>query len=162
MSTKVILPNFTLPGDGPHPAVRALWVSGGLLVIATVILGAAVWHKQSVNAAVVAATAKATAELAQPASAEVARQAAPAQQALAAAAPSAVVEAAAPVAAEAPAAEASAPTGRHKHHRHHVRAVRASSHGKAVAVRAAGDGKASRKSTPRNDDAIDRLLKQFK
>src|SRR5258708_7634539 len=164
MSSKVILPDFTFPAQGPHPAVRALWVSGGLLLVATLILGGAVWHRHAVNVAADAAAARALATVAAPQSvaAEAASPAAPAQQALIAAAPAAA-------AAEAPAADAAsagetqpAParhrTGTTRHHRTH----RSAAHGKAVAVHTSGDARGSRNSSAKKDDAIDRLLKQFK
>ena len=163
MSTKVVLPSFTISGRGPHPAVRVLWASGVLLVIATLVLGAAVWHRQRVDAAVVTAAARAAAPAeqqplvaAQPAGSVASS---PAPQPMPASAPAAPATAA--VASAAPAREAAPVPGRHRH-RHHVRGVRSSPHGKAVAVRGSGDTRASRKSSGRNDETIDRLLKQFK
>src|SRR5260370_42536269 len=84
MSSKVILPDFTFPAQGPHPAVRALWVSGGLLLVPTLMLGGAVWHRHAVNVAADVAAARVLATVAeqQPVAAEVARPAAPAPQAL--------------------------------------------------------------------------------
>ena len=166
MSTKVVLPSFTISGRGPHPAIRVLWASGVLLVVATLVLGAAVWHRQRVDAAVVAAAAKAMAAPAeqQPlVAAQAAGSASPslAPQPMPASAPAAPATAAVAVALAAPVREAAPVPGRHRH-RHHLRGVRSSPHGKAVAVRGSGDMRASRKSSGRNDEAIDRLLKQFK
>jgi hypothetical protein len=59
------------------------------------------------------------------------------------------------------AAETPAPVPARHRHRHHAHGGR-SAHGKAVAVRGSSDGSSSRKSPAKNDDAIDRLLKQFK
>lgn len=162
MSTKVVLPNFTFPAQGPHPAVRVLWVSGGLLLVATLILGGAVWHRHSVNTAVAEAAKAPTAAPVQApaASAEAVRPAAPAQQALVAAAPPAAEAAAAPAA---PAADTAVPAPARRHtHRNHARVAHASAHGKAVAVRSAADARGSKNSPAKNDDAIDRLLNQFK
>jgi len=59
MSTKVVLPRFDLPRDSTRIAFRALWGAGGLVVIATLVLGMALWHRRSVEIATVEArTAK--------------------------------------------------------------------------------------------------------
>jgi hypothetical protein len=159
MGAKVILPNFTLPGQGPHPAVRALWVSGGLLVVATLVLGAAVWHRHTINRVVAAvASAKALAPVEQPkplAAAETVRPAAPA------AAAAEVAGAAVVTVAPSAAAETPAPVPARHRHRHHAHGGR-SAHRKTVAVRGSSDETGSRKSSAKNDDALDRLLKQFK
>lgn len=163
MSTKVVLPNFTFPGQEPHPAVRALWIAGGTLVIATLILGGAVWHRWSVNAATESAVAKALAKAPEspPAVAEAVRPSAPAQQALAAAPPPAAA-AEAPATAAVPAAAPAPARHRVSAHHHRAHATRSVAHGRAVAVRSASDTSGSKKSPAKNDDTIDRLLKQFK
>ncbi len=62
MSEKVVLPNFDLPRDSTRIAMRALWAMGGVVVVATLGLGLAMWHHQSVELATAqAATAKAEA-----------------------------------------------------------------------------------------------------
>ncbi len=163
MSSKVILPDFTFPAQGPHPAVRALWVSGGLLLVATLILGGAVWHRHAVNVAADAAAARALATVAAPQSvaAEAASPAAPAQQVLIAAAPAAAA-AEAPAADAASAGETQPAPARHRTGTRHHRTHRSAAHGKAVAVHTSGDARGSRNSSAKKDDAIDRLLKQFK
>ena len=65
MSARVILPGLNLPGRTPHPAFRALWVSGGLLVGATMLLAVAVWHRHEVDEAAQSATAKVLAAVAE-------------------------------------------------------------------------------------------------
>ena len=162
MSTKVVLPSFTVSGRGPHPAIRVLWASGVLLVIATLVLGGAVWYRQTADAAMTAAAARAAATaVAQQPSVVVAPAVRP--PALAAAPPPAPTAEAAPSlsVAPAPVAEVAPAPSRHRHH-HHLRGVRYSTRGKAVAVRGPGETRASRKSSARNDDTVDRLLKQFK
>jgi hypothetical protein len=61
MSEKVVLPKFDLPGQGPHPAVRVLQVVGGVLALAMLILGGAMWRHHSMQ---VAAEARAQALIA--------------------------------------------------------------------------------------------------
>jgi len=51
MSEKVVLPNFDLPRDSTRVAMRVLWVMGGVLVVATLILGVAMWHHRSLEIA---------------------------------------------------------------------------------------------------------------
>ncbi len=51
MSEKVILPNFDLPRDSTRVAMRALWVMGGVVVLATLVLGLAMWHHRSLEIA---------------------------------------------------------------------------------------------------------------
>src|SRR5260221_224387 len=97
--------------------------------------------------------------------AEAASPVAPVEQALVGAAPAAA-------AAEAPAADAASAgaTGgetqpapaRHRTGTRHHRTHRSAAHGKAVAVHTSGDARGSRNSSAKKDDAIDRLLKQFK
>jgi hypothetical protein len=51
MNQKVVLPRFDLPGDSTRVAMRALWTAGGLMVVATLVLGVAMWHRRSVEIA---------------------------------------------------------------------------------------------------------------
>jgi hypothetical protein len=70
MSEKVVLPKFDLPGKQMHPAVKLLWMVGGLLTLALLALGGALWrhHAQEVaeenrkQAEIAAKTAQANAE----------------------------------------------------------------------------------------------------
>ena len=41
MSEKVVLPKFDLPGDQMHPAMKMLWMVGGLMALAMLALGVA-------------------------------------------------------------------------------------------------------------------------
>ena len=51
MSEKVVLPNFDLPRDSTRVAMRVLWVMGGVVVLATLVLGVAMWHHRSLEIA---------------------------------------------------------------------------------------------------------------
>src|SRR5438552_10004610 len=51
MSEKVVLPNFDLPRDSTRVAMRVLWVRGGVVVLATLVLGVAMWHHRSLEIA---------------------------------------------------------------------------------------------------------------
>jgi len=51
MSEKLVLPRFDLPRDSTRIAFRALWAAGGLVVVAVLVLGMAMWHRRSVEIA---------------------------------------------------------------------------------------------------------------
>ncbi len=51
MSEKVVLPNFDLPRDSTRVAMRVLWAMGGVVVLATLVLGLAMWRHQSLELA---------------------------------------------------------------------------------------------------------------
>ena len=51
MSEKVVLPNFDLPRDSTRVAMRVLWIMGGVVVVATLVLGVAMWHHRSLEIA---------------------------------------------------------------------------------------------------------------
>jgi hypothetical protein len=51
MGEKVVLPNFDLPRDGTRVAMRVAWGMGGVVVLATFILGLAMWHHRSLEIA---------------------------------------------------------------------------------------------------------------
>ena len=51
MSEKVVLPNFDLPRDSTRVAMRVLWAMGGVVVLATLVLGLAMWHHRSLEIA---------------------------------------------------------------------------------------------------------------
>ena len=71
MSEKVVLPKFDLPGKQIHPAVKLLWMVGGLLLLSMLALGGALWRHHSMEVAeenrkqaeIAAKTAQANAEL---------------------------------------------------------------------------------------------------
>ena len=54
MGEKVVLPNFDLPRDSTRVAMRVLWVMGGVVVLATLVLGLAMWHHRSLEIATAA------------------------------------------------------------------------------------------------------------
>lgn len=158
MSAKVVLPDFRLPGQGPHIAVRALWATGGLVMLSTLILGGALWHRQTVETATQLAAARAMIAAAQPA------VAAPAAV-IPAAAQDTVAVAAAPAAEQPSAAPASAPASKitraHSHHR--MAGARHGSRSMKGRTLARAADRSSKKPVEKKDDAaIDRLLRQFK
>jgi hypothetical protein len=161
MSEKVVLPKFDLPGQGPHPAVRAVWITGGMLALAMLILGGAMWRHHSLQ---VAAEARAQALIA----ARAAEAAAAVEEAKARAAEAAAKIAAAKAAAAHPVAVAPAkavtdgePTAlpaAHRHARHHA----TGKGGKALAKSDPKSGGARPSGSKRDDAAIDKLLASFK
>jgi hypothetical protein len=177
MSEKVVLPKFDLPGQGPHPAIKALWIVGGLLGLSMLGLGGALWHHQSqqvaAEEAVKAAADARTAEAVAAADAAKAKLAADEQaKAQAKADAKAGVKTAGAHAAVAvaknekdDAGDKPAATADHKHGHHHA-SSHASHGGKTLAN---GDGHAgkssassSSSSNKKKDDAIDKLLASFK
>jgi len=98
MSEKVVLPKFDLPGKQMHPAVKLLWMVGGLMALAVLALGGALWRHHSMEVAeenrkqaeIAAKTAQANAD----AEAAKARQAEAAAKAVEAKAKSAEADAA--------------------------------------------------------------------
>src|SRR4051794_4178122 len=139
MSEKVVLPKFDLPGQGPHPAVRMLWIAGGSMGIALLVLGGAMWRHHSMQLAAEARAqamiAARTAEAAAAIEAAKAREAEAAAKIVAAkAAKEAAKEAAKVAAAQAKAAAAADSTvasgsSKGKGSHHHGKAA-----GKAVAA----------------------------
>jgi hypothetical protein len=156
MSEKVVLPKFDLPGQGPHPAVRAVWIVGGLLGLSMVVLGGAMWRHHSLQ---VAAEARAQALIA----ARAAEATAAVEEAKARAAEAAAKIAAAKAAAAHPAAAApaKASTGEptvlaaHAHAHHHAT-------GKAKALAKSEPKSGGHSGSKRDDAAIDKLLASFK
>src|SRR6266700_693005 len=51
MSEKVVLPRFDLPRDTTRIAIRAAWAASALMVVATLVLGMALWHRRSAQLA---------------------------------------------------------------------------------------------------------------
>jgi hypothetical protein len=164
MSEKVVLPKFDLPGSGPHPAVRALWIVGGLLAVSMLVLGGAMWRHHAAEEAA-----------AQEAKAKIAQQAAEAQAAKAKALAKAEAAAAkdsqtkdgqtkgsapatgttTPSASPAVAADAHhRASGSHRH-------AKATGKGNALA-KTDTHAKAPPLSKKKGDDAIDKLLASFK
>lgn len=171
MSEKVVLPKFNLPGHTPHPAVRALWIAGALLVVATLGLGGAMWRHHALEVAAEerrvaeakAEEAKASQAAAEAKAEEAKAKAAAVATAAAARAAAAAQKQAALAAAAAEKASGSKPValrsrGRVKHHG--AKSAKARTLAKSSAP--AGAAKGSKKSSGRRDDVIDKLLTQFK
>jgi hypothetical protein len=159
MSEKVVLPKFDLPGSGPHPAVRALWIVGGLLGVAMLVLGGAMWrHHAAQETAEQEAKAKVAAQAAE---AEAAAQAAKAK--LAVKAEASAPAKGSPAAAAAPAATGAAVAESSHHHssgsKHHAASKSA---GKGSVLAKTDAHKAPALSKKKGDDAIDKLLASFK
>ena len=147
MSEKVVLPKFDIPGQGPHPAVKALIGVGILFVVAVLGLGGALWRHHSQQ---VAAEEHAQAVLAARAAEAVAKAAAAKAAAEQAKAAAALAKAGA---SEGDGTAADAPA--HRAH-HHAKPAK----GKAVAK--GGDDKKASGGSKRDDAAIDKLLASFK
>jgi hypothetical protein len=161
MNEKLVLPRFNVPGDGTHGAVRALWVTGTLVVLATLILGLAMWRHRAIEvanaeeAAAKVATARRAALMPAPAPAPpVKMQAIATGSALGSAGGDKMVVATTPAAATGASSDvvvAHAPA-RVRHHS-------GKSHASARAPSA--EGRPARKANAgSNDDVIDRLLRQ--
>jgi hypothetical protein len=173
MSEKVVLPKFDLPGDRPHPALRMLWIVGGLLGVSILALGGAMWRHHALETAAEARAQAAVAARAAEAAAAIeaarvrATAAAEAKAAAAAAAKLAVADKADEAAAAddvvlasaagAGADAASRPSRGHHSNRHHT-----ASKSRALAKTTSADDKRSVRKSTRDDGAIDRLLSQFK
>ena len=160
---------FDLPGQGPHPAVRAMWIVGGLLGVAFLVLGGAMWRHyaqrvaadEEAKALIRAREAEALAAV-ETAKARAAEAKAKAEAAKAAAA-EAKAKAAAPTAVAAKTEGEGGAEAASGHHRsHHAKAGK----GKVGAKAAGGDDKkVAQKSSggsKRDDAAIDKLLASFK
>jgi hypothetical protein len=162
MSEKVVLPKFDLPGKQTHPAVKLLWMVGGLLGLAMLALGGALWRHRSMELAeenrkqaeIAAKTAQANAEA----------EAAKARQAEAVA----KVEEAKAKIAEAKLPKVTPPSGDGKvattagrHHGGHHGATKGA---KTTVAKGAADDKAKPGAKPgkKGDDVVDKLLASFK
>ena len=65
MSEKLVLPRFDVPRDSTRIAMRTLWAMGGVVVLATLVLGLAMWRHQALEIATAEeAAAKAAAKVA--------------------------------------------------------------------------------------------------
>ena len=51
MNEKLVLPRFDVPRDSTQTAMRVLWAMGGVVVLATLIFGLAMWHHRSLEVA---------------------------------------------------------------------------------------------------------------
>jgi hypothetical protein len=161
MREKVVLPKFDLPGKQMHPAVKLLWMVGGLMALAVLALGGALWRHHSMEQAeesrkqaeIAAKTAQANAEIekakarAEEAKMKVAVAEAEAKAKLAA------------KAAPSPAGDAKATNRKHSG-RHSAK----SGSKTTVATKAGGDDKkpAAKSGGKKGDDVVDKLLASFK
>jgi hypothetical protein len=163
MSEKVVLPKFDLPGSGPHPAVRALWIVGGLLGVAMLVLGGAMWrHQAAQETAEQEAKARVAAQLAET---EAATQAAKVKPvAKLDKSDAATAKSASATGSTASAAPPAVATESHHHaaaSRHHG-ASKPAGKASALAKSDTTHGKAAPLSKKKGDDAIDKLLASFK
>jgi hypothetical protein len=164
MNQKVVLPRFDLPRDSTRVAMRALWVTGGMVVLATLILGVAMWHRRSaeiatVEQAVAKAAAARRAALAPTPAPPIVQAAKAAQPGPAAGTGQTTLAATLPAAVDPP------------EHRASPRAHRGGkSAGKSRHMSAADQKLLGHRPSPAgaakkpksNDDVIDRLLNQYK
>ncbi len=162
MSEKVVLPKFDLSGSGPHPAVRALWIVGGLFGVAMLMLGGAMWrHHAAQETAEQEAKAHVAAQLAE---ADAAAQATKAKAVANADKPNKAETAKTATAAGGSTATPAVAAESHKHSsgasKHHG-GSKPVSKGSALA-KSDTHGKAAPLSKKKGDDAIDKLLASFK
>ena len=169
MSEKVVVPKFEIPSETTHPVIKIVAAIGVALLGTTAILGFAIMHRRSEQAAAVAkrdaiiatraAEQKAAEEKAKAdaAAALAAKEAAIAAKKAAEEAKIAAAKAASAAEKE-KLAEADKPG---KHHHHHGKAAKGKGAGAALASKAGDDKKAAPKST-RDNAAIDKLLASFK
>jgi hypothetical protein len=158
MHAKVVLPDFRLPGQRPHIAVRALWIMGGLLVLSMLGLGGALWRRQTIDSAARLAAHRANVAARERAGAA---PAAVAVSPVAAATDTVALAAAAPTAEQLSAAPASrAPRAHVRHRRAGARHGGNSMKGRTLAR--AADRSSKKPLAKKDDAAIDRLLRQFK
>ena len=178
MSEKVVLPKFDLQRKQTHPAVKLLWMVGGLLGLAMLALGGALWRHRSMELAeenrkqaeIAAKTAQANAELeaakARQAEAVAAVAMAKAKAEAELAAKKSAADTAHPGAPAAP--KAVAPSGYAKvattagrHHGGHHGATKGA---KATVAKGGADDKAKPGAKPgkKGDDVVDKLLASFK
>jgi hypothetical protein len=164
MSEKVVLPKFDLPGKQIHPAVKLLWLVGGLLTLSMSALGLALWRHHSMEVAeenrkqaeIAAKTAQANAETER----AKARQAeAVAQVAMA----RAKAEAEANAKKNPPSGDSKQVAVAGRHHGGHHGAAKAGS--KTTVAKAGTDDKAkagAKSGGKKGDDVVDKLLASFK
>jgi|SRR3954470_1458600 hypothetical protein len=163
MSEKVVLPKFDLPGKQTHPAVKLLWMVGGLLALAMVALGGALWRHRSMELAeenrkqaeIAAKTAQANAE-AEAAKARQAEAVAKVEEAKAK-----IAEAKLPKVAAAPSGDAKVATTSGRHHGGHHGATKGA---KTTVAKGGADAQAKPGAKPgkKGDDVVDKLLASFK
>jgi hypothetical protein len=168
MSEKVVVPKFEIPSETTHPVIKIVAAIGLALLGTTAILGFAIMHRRSEQAAAIAKRDEIIA--ARIAEQKAAEDKAKAEAAAAVAAKEAAKKAeqdkiaaakAAAAAEKAKLAEAEpASGGKHKHH-HGKASAKGKGAGAAVASKSGDDKKTGPKST-RDNAAIDKLLASFK
>ena len=161
MSEKLVLPRFDLPRDSTRIAIRALWAAGGLMVVAILVLGMAMWHRRSVDIATVEqAAAKAAAArraaMAPPPSVAPAKAPAAAPGVLAGTSETTMAAVVPAAASPEPGRRSAASRARHggKSSGH----ARSGARGSTSTAGKAGSGVTARKSSKVDDDFIDKLL----
>lgn len=168
MSEKVVVPKFEIPSETTHPVIKIVAAIGLALLGTTAILGFAIMHRRSEQAA---AVAKRDAIIA----ARIAAQKAADEKAKADAAAALAAKEAAKKAEEAKVAAAKAaaaaekeklaqadkPSG-NKHHHHGKASAKGKGAGAAVASKTGDDKKTTGPKSTRDNAAIDKLLASFK
>ena len=161
MNEKLVLPRFSMPRDATRSAMRALWVAGGMVVVATLVLGMAVWHRRSVELATVEQASAKAAAARRAAMAPAAPTAMPApkaatQRGALVGMPETTLAAVVPAASETPSPtpHRSASRARHGKASHARAAHAAASDSRSAPAKSAG------KKTKVDDDFIDSLLKK--
>ena len=174
MSDPVVLPKFELPGDKPHWAVRAAWISAVVLLLSIVGLGAIIMHRRTLEVQTHLAKQEALARVKADAEAKVAAAAAAAKaakeaeladkhaaEAAAAAAKAAAAQEGGGVDASAKVAGKSAP---HAHRSHAGHGSHGDKNGKLTGGKVAGKDSSGNKGGGKGpkSDPIDDLLKKMK
>jgi len=168
MSEKVVLPKFDLPSERMHPAIKAVAIVGGVLVLSLAILGLGIYqrHKAQLAAeqrrdAIIAqriAEANAAVEAAKARAAEAAAKVAAEKAKLEAAKLAAKQKA-----DDAAAAKKAALAEDSSHHHHHAAASKSAKGKGAGAAVASKSGEDKKPAGPKRDNAaIDKLLASFK
>lgn len=171
MGQPVVLPKFELPGDKPHWAVRAAWITGGLLLISVLALGGVIVHHRNLETQAHLAKAEAIARVKAEADAKVAAiaAAAKAQKEAELAAARAAAQRIPATTLPSTGAGVGATDGSSGAHaartsqarRTHAARSKSSKVGKSSA-RADKSDKSDARSAAKKDDAIDELLRKMK
>lgn len=168
MSEKVVVPKFEIPTETTHPVIKIVAGIGIALLGTTAILGGAIMHRRSEQAAAIAKRdAIIAARIAEQQAAE---EKAKAEAAAALAAKEAAKQAAIKAEQDKIAAKAAEKTklaeaekSSSKQHHHHGKAIaKGKGAGAAVASKGGDDKKPAGPKSTRDNAAIDKLLASFK
>jgi len=170
MSEKVVVPKFEIPSETTHPVIKIVAAIGLALLGTTAILGFAIMHRRSEQAAAIAkrdeiiATRIAEQKAAEDKAKAEAAAVVAAKEAAKKAEQDKIAAAKAAAAAEKAKLAEAEPASGGKHHHHHGKAGakgKGAGAGAAVASKTGDDKKTGPKST-RDNAAIDKLLASFK